>query len=842
MEISSRAVAERSRIVAVLGPTNTGKTYLAMERMLGHESGIIGFPLRLLARENYERAVAVKGRRHVALITGEEKIVPAEARYFLCTVEAMPMSRRVAFMGIDEIQMCADPDRGHIFTDRLLHARGSRETMVMGAETIRLLLRRLVPEAEFITRLRFSALRYGGQRKITRLPAKSAVVTFSVADVYAIAELIRRQRGGAAVVLGALSPRTRNAQVEMYQAGEVAYLVATDAIGMGLNMNIDHVALAALRKFDGRVPRALSPAELAQIAGRAGRHMKDGTFGTTAEIDGLDAEVAEQIETSSFAPLRALFWRNSALSYASIGALRASLSRPSGRPELVRAREADDEVALAALSRDHDIAARARGVDAVRLLWDVCRVPDFGKIMSDGHARLLARIYRFLAGCDGHGDGCLPIDWVARQVDRINRTDGDIDTLMQRIANIRTWTYIAYQGWVADAGHWQERTRAIEDKLSDVLHQRLIQRFVDRRTAMLIHSMRERRGLTAAVNAKDEVHVEGHFVGTMNGFRFIADGDVSAGAGDARRAVTAAAEQALRAEMALRVRALENEDDAAFSLHKDGTLRWRGGVVARLTAGQEVLRPRLEPQAMTLVETALRERVSRRLAGWLEAHLRARLAPLFLAPQVLASGAARGLMFQLVESLGTIRRRSAATQLAALTGRDVATLRAIGVSLGCEAIYFRALLKPGPAALRALLWSIHAGASSSAALDFARASLPVDPQVPAGLYSAAGYLRLGACVVRADIAERLIGQANKAVRHGGRAPLPAMLTLLGCGADDLTCVLQTLGFRLTDGADGPTIGRGKPKERRYARSKAAIRRRDDESSPFAVLRRHVSGQ
>ncbi len=841
METSSRVVAERSRIIAVLGPTNTGKTYLAMERMLGHESGIIGFPLRLLARENYERAVAIKGRRHVALITGEEKIVPADARYFLCTVEAMPSSRRVAFVGIDEIQMCADPDRGHIFTERLLRARGSRETMVMGAETIRPLLRRLIPEAEFITRPRFSALSHSGPRKITRLPGKSAVVTFSVADVYAIAELIRRQRGGAAVVLGALSPRTRNAQVEMYQAGEVAYLVATDAIGMGLNMNIDHVALAALRKFDGRVPRALSAAELAQIAGRAGRYMKDGTFGTTAEIDSLDPELAEQIETSIFPPLRALFWRNASLSFASIGALRASLSRPSGRPDLVRAREADDEIALAALARDHDIAARARGADAVGMLWDVCRVPDFGKVMSDGHARLLGRIYRLLAGIDGHGDGCLPTDWVARQVDRVNGTDGDIDALMQRIANIRTWTYIAYQGWLADAGHWQERTRAIEDKLSDVLHQRLIHRFVDRRTAVLVSHMRERRTLSAAVNARDEVHVEGHFVGTMNGFQFIADGGANAAAGDARRVVTAAAEQALRAEMALRVRTLEGEADSAFSLGEDATVRWRDGTVARLVAGPTILRPRIEPQAASLVETALRERVIRRLVEWLEAHLRASLQPLFAAPEILASGAARGLLFQLRENLGMIARKPAAAQLASLSDRDKAALRAHGLVLGRQSIFFRAILRPAPATLRALLWAIHTGVAPPPRLDFTRASLPLDPQVPTGLYAAAGFLPVGPRAVRADILERLAGQANEAARGGAVQLPPAMPTLLGCGGNDLTGILRALGFSVENGGDGPMLSRSKPARRARSRPSTAEGRRE-EMSPFAILRGRVSGQ
>ena len=495
---------DRSRIVAVLGPTNTGKTHLAMERMLGHASGMIGFPLRLLARENYDRAVRVKGRRHVALITGEEKIVPAHARYFLCTVESMPVDRRVAFLGVDEIQMCADADRGHVFTDALLSARGEDETMFMGAETIRPLLRRLVPEAEFLSRPRFSTLTYSGQRKITRLPPRSAAVAFSAADVYAIAEVVRRQRGGTAVVLGALSPRTRNAQVAMYQAGDVDYLVATDAIGMGLNMDIDHVAFAATRKFDGQRVRELTPAELAQIAGRAGRHMNAGTFGTTADVGPLDQETVDAIENHRFPPLAALFWRNAHLRFTSLDALRRSLAVPPEMPGLVRAREADDEAALAALSADADIARLATGADAVRLLWEVCRIPDFGNLMSDAHTRLMGRIYRHLMGPAGR----LPTDWVADQVVRIERTDGDIETLVQRIANVRTWTYVSYRGdWLADAGHWQERTRAVEDRLSDALHERLTQRFVDRRSAILVSRLMESQTLTAAVDGDGEVSV-----------------------------------------------------------------------------------------------------------------------------------------------------------------------------------------------------------------------------------------------------------------------------------------------------------------------------------------------
>ncbi|MEK9725758.1 MAG: helicase-related protein, partial [Rhodospirillaceae bacterium] len=486
---------DRARIVAVLGPTNTGKTHFAMERMLAYESGIIGFPLRLLARENYERAVAIKGAGQVALITGEEKILPPGARYFMCTAESMPLSRPVAFLALDEVQMCADPDRGHIFTERLLRARGKHETLFLGAETMRPLIRALVPDAEFQTRPRMSTLRYTGAKKTSRLPARSALVAFTAPDVYAIAELVRRQRGGAALVMGALSPRTRNAQVAMYQDGEVDYLVATDAIGMGLNMDIDHVCFAQTRKFDGRLHRTLDPSELGQIAGRAGRHMNDGTFGTTTEIGGFDEDTVHAIQAHEFEPLRRVYWRNWRLDFRSPKALQRSLARPPDQPGLVRAREADDERALTALLADTETAERAKGTEAVHLLWEVCRIPDFRKVMSDAHARQLGVIYKHLTT----GERRIPTDWIARQVAHLDRLDGDIDTLTQRIAGVRTWTYVAHRAdWLADAAHWQDRTRAIEDRLSDALHERLTQRFVDRRTAVLVKRLQENADILAA--------------------------------------------------------------------------------------------------------------------------------------------------------------------------------------------------------------------------------------------------------------------------------------------------------------------------------------------------------
>ncbi len=822
----------RARIVAVLGPTNTGKTHLAMERLLGHDTGMIGFPLRLLARENYDRAVRIKGERQVALITGEEKIVPAHARYFICTVESMPVGRRVAFLAVDEIQMCADPDRGHVFTDRLLNARGGEETMFLGAETIRPLLRRLLPAAEFVTRPRFSTLRYTGQRKITRLVPRSAVVAFAAADVYAIAELVRRQRGGAAVVLGALSPRTRYAQVAMYQAGEVDYLVATDAIGMGLNMDVDHVAFAATRKFDGRAPRQLTPAELAQIAGRAGRHMNDGTFGTSIDVGGLHPEVIECIESHRFEALRSLFWRNAELRFTSLHGLLASLAVPPRQPGLIKARQADDEVVLANLAGDAEIARLAARPDAVRLLWEVCRIPDFGKVMSDAHTQLLGRIYRYLMA----GDGWLPTDWVAAQVQRIDRADGDIETLVQRIANIRTWTYVSFHGdWLADAGHWQERTRAVEDRLSDALHGRLTQRFVDRRTAVLVRRMKGGEALTAMVATDGGVTVEGHFVGRLDGFRFVAD----AGERDstAARAVTNAALKALRNQITARVARFEAEPDDAFTFGADGRVEWRGAPVARLAAGADILRPRVEPIASDLLDPDQRHRLRRRLADALERRIGQRLAPLLAAGATPLSGAARGVAFQLGESLGSMPRHAVAEQVAGLGREERRALRRLGVRIGRESVFIPALLKPAAVEMRALLWAVFRGLRDLPRLPPGRVSVPVGNGVPRGFFEAAGYRPLAGIAVRVDMLERLAARAWELSRGGPFSLTPDLLALAGCGAEQMIGILAGLGYGAEGGGHTVVFTR-KPRRRRQ---KPPPRRRPAESamadSPFAKLRR-----
>jgi ATP-dependent RNA helicase SUPV3L1/SUV3 len=820
-----RPAGDEPRVTAVLGPTNTGKTHLAIERMLGHRTGMIGFPLRLLARENYDRIVKLKGTRNVALITGEERIVPPAPRWFVCTVEAMPLDREVEFLAVDEIQVAADRERGHIFTDRLLHARGYAETMFLGSETAKPLIRKLVPRAEFVSRPRFSKLTYRGPLKITRLPRRTAVVAFSAADVYGIAELVRRQRGGAAVVFGALSPRTRNAQVAMYQAGEVDYLIATDAIGMGLNMDIDHVAFAELVKFDGRMPRRLSVAELAQIAGRAGRHMSDGTFGTTAEIGGLDPATVEAIEQHRFPNLTALFWRNADLDFRSPGQLLASLERRAPEPELIRMREADDHTTLAALMRDESIMELTRDRKSVRLLWDVCQIPDFRKTLGDAHPRLVAQIFRRLR----HASGTLPTDWVATQVARLEQVEGDIDALLMRLAHVRTWTYISHRpAWLEDAAHWQERTRAIEDRLSDALHERLTQRFVDRRAAALTRRLNDGAELMSAVTADGEVLVEGQFAGRLEGFRFVADPS----ARDSARALISAANRAVRQGIGDRVRRFCADDDGTLILDPQGTILWHGQPVARLAAGEHVLAPRVEPLSSELLDAPQREAVRRRLSDWLAAHLRARLRPLFRVADAELSGTARGIAFELTSALGTVPRAQVASLVDTLSAADRTALARAGVEIGSHAVYLPALKKE--ARLRLLLQGVKDGTPVAYEPD-GRISLPRAPELAPAPMAACGYLPAGPLYVRADRLERFAAAARRLARQGPFQALPELATLIGAPKRDLAGVLGALGYVPT--------GEGEPHFALKASGRRSKRRRRDRAasphSPFAELRRLV---
>lgn len=817
-------------VTAVLGPTNTGKTHLAIDRMLGHETGMIGLPLRLLAREVYDKIAARAGADKVALLTGEEKIKPERARYWVSTVEAMPRDVDVDFLAIDEIQLAADPERGHVFTDRLLHARGGAETLLLGAQTMRDAISDLIPGANFISRTRFSQLAYAGEKKITRLPGRTAVVAFSANEVYAIAELIRRQRGGTAVVLGALSPRTRNAQVALYQSGDVDFLVATDAIGMGLNLDVDHVAFSSVRKFDGQNFRNLTPGEIGQIAGRAGRHMNDGTFGVTGNCDPFDSDLVERLETHTFDPVRVLQWRSRNLDFASLDRLRDSLREIPNSHRLARARMADDVIALETLANDREIARLASGSTAISRLWEVCQVPDYRKISSQNHAELVGTLFGHLMGPDGY----VPEDWFAKQVAFADRTDGDIDTLANRIAHIRTWTFVSNRAdWLRDPQHWQGRTREIEDALSDALHTCLTQRFVDSRTSALMKGMRDKEELTAEIGEDGAIRVETHYVGRLSGFQFSPETQSDTLQG---RATRSAAAHVLSRELAMRARRVAAAKSDAFRLSRHARVLWRDEEIAKFEAADDPLKPHVVIIADEHLSQPDREKVQARVEAWRDEIIGERLKPLVdIAKAEDVTGLARGIAFRLTEGFGTLKRELVADMMKHLDQKARAELRRFGVRFGAFNIYFPALLKPAPAELSATLWALKHGAAQGLALDnlpeMPRAGLTstaARPEVPEALYRAHGFHVCGPRSIRIDILERLAdlirpllawraspdnasAPPKGSTGDGGFTVTPEMMSILGCSPEELSNVLRALGFRLErktapKPADAPKAG------------------------------------
>ncbi len=778
-----------ARVTAVLGPTNTGKTHYAIERMLAHRTGVIGLPLRLLAREVYDRCVAQRGPSVVALVTGEERIVPDRTQYWVCTVEAMPLEIGADFVAVDEIQLCADPERGHVFTQRLLKARGLHETLFLGSDTMRGAIAALVPGAQFMKRDRFSTLAYAGSKKISRMPARSAIVGFSVENVYAIAELIRRQKGGCAVVMGALSPRTRNAQVELYQNGDVDYLVATDAIGMGLNLDIHHVAFSATAKFDGRRMRGLFPHELAQIAGRAGRHNDHGTFGVTGEARALDDDVIDAIENHRFMPVKKLHWRNEVMEYGTAERLIRSLEAPTTNEWLTRARDSDDLTALKTLSDMPEVRARLRGPQDVRLLWDVCRVPDFRASSGPEHAALLARIFDFLK--DGH----VPSDFLQTAVTRIDNATGDIDTLSKRLAYIRTWTYVAQRkGWVQDESHWRDETRAVEDRLSDALHAALTQRFVDRRTSVLLRRLKQKETLVAEVNDKGEVTVSGEFVGRLEGFRFRQD---ASGSPDEARTLRQAAEQALRPEFHLRADRFYNAPDTELDFTEQGGLMWGTTAVGKLVKGAEIMRPVIEAFVDDEAGPDVGDKVRRRLQHFIDRKVAALFDPLLaMGRDETLTGLARGFAFRLAEGLGVLPRDVIAADVKELDQDARGALRKHGVRFGQYTIFLPLLLKPAPTRLRLVLWSLFNDlAEFPESPPPGLVTIPNIDAVPRQHYTLAGYHPAGTRAIRIDMLERLADILRTKDSRAGFEAVPEMLSITGLSLEQFADLMAGLGYR-----------------------------------------------
>jgi ATP-dependent RNA helicase SUPV3L1/SUV3 len=789
--MSHRPIGQASsRLVAVLGPTNTGKTHLAVERMLGHASGMIGLPLRLLAREIYDRIVAARGPRAVALITGEEKIVPPRAHYFVCTVEAMPLGREVEFLAVDEIQLAGDPERGHLFTHRLLHARGTFETMFLGAATMAPLIRRLLPGAEIVTRERFSNLAYSGPRKLTRLPRRTAVVAFSADDVYAVAELIRRQRGGAAVVMGSLSPRTRNAQVALYQSGEVDFLVATDAIGMGLNMDVDHVAFAGLSKFDGRRQRPLYPQEVGQIAGRAGRFRTDGTFGVTGACEAMEPDLVAAVEGHAFEPVAAAQWRNAALDFASLPALLASLSAPVPREGLKAAEEALDQRALRNLAADEQVAARCADRSALHRLWDACQTPDFRKTTPDDHVRLVRVLFEHLS----LGNRRIPDDWMHEQYRQLDRLHGEIDALSTRLAGVRTLAYVANRpDWLADAAHWREVTRGLEERLSDTLHEKLMARFIDRRTSALMRGLGRPEDLLAGVADDGTVTVEGHYVGRLRGLRY--DSVKGAGALEAK-ALRAAAQRALGPELARRLGQLAAEGDEAFALEPTGDVLWRGEAAGAL-AGDQPFNPvvRLHGE---MGPAPARARAARRLEAFVAAEASRRLWALKGLSDKVASGAlkglARGLAYRLIEAGGVLDRRAVETEVRQLSRAERRDLRELGVRFGEFSLFLPSQAEPAARGL-ALAFALRT-ASDWRPGGEGLIVLPV-PAPPARALGLRGLLAVAGLAAPAASLERLGELLRAGADDAGVRLSEAGRVELGWSEGEADRILRGLGFTPT---------------------------------------------
>jgi len=792
-------------LTAILGPTNTGKTHYAVERMLGRQSGVIGLPLRLLAREVYDRIVAQKGAAQCALITGEEKIQPPHARYYVCTVEAMPTQKRFAFLAVDEVQLIANHERGHIFTDRVLHARGTEETLLLGAETARDILKSLLPKIRFEHRERFSELSFTGATKLTRLPKRSVVVAFSTAEVYAIAELIRRYRGGAAVVMGGLSPRTRNAQAEIFQNGDVDFLVATDAVGMGLNLDTDHVAFASLSKYDGRRRRYLTPMEAGQIAGRAGRFRNNGTFGTTGDCLAMDEELVARIENHDFEPLHSAEWRNTDLDFSSLGALSESLHVPKPHRRLRRIRGAVDESAFERMIAIPEVVNGVKVPAQVKQLWDVCQIPDFRNLTIDAHVRLLQDIYRLLYS----NGGKIPHSFMEKHILRLDEILGDVNMLSSRLANIRTWTYCANKtSWMSLENNWVNRAREVEDRLSDALHEALIARFVDRRTSKLLKGMGTETYMNAKIQDNGDVVVDDQIIGHLEGLKFTPS---ESGSELEAKALHAAAEQAVAPEIDRRLTSLCGGVHSIFTLSDRGEILWGGKIVGKVGSGGTPMNPDAELVGGELGNDTLKNLAISRMRDHLRAEAANYFKPLLELQEIQAREStlpeARGFAYTLYENFGTVERKDHWKTLRGIDQRARRQLREANVQFGQYNIYIRDLMKPKAARLLSILTAYGAGGDRKPFIPFAGVTSIANEgafarvNFPKQALSMAGYSAIGPRIARFDILNRLgnqirqAQQQNEALGRGKKFQImQEMLAIMGCSYDDMQGVLKALGY------------------------------------------------
>ena len=786
----------KNKITAVLGPTNTGKTHLAIETMLSFDSGMIGFPLRLLAREVYDKVVKKTSLDKVALITGEEKIIPSNAKYFLCTVESMPIDKQIDFVGVDEIQMCSDHERGHIFTDRLLNIRGNKLTMFMGSNTIRNIISNLSDDVEFINRNRLSKLTYSGHKKISRIDRKTAIIAFSAEEVYAIAELIRRQKGGAAIVMGSLSPKTRNAQVELYQSGDVDFLVATDAIGMGINMDINNVYFSNLKKFDGRKLRKLNLSEIGQIAGRAGRYLNDGNFGITGECKEINAEEVNLIESHKFEEIQSLFWRNSDLNFDSPGALLRSLEKKPKNSWLRKIYECEDEKALKFFLREKNLENIKFEKEKLSLLWECCQIPDFVKKTYGNHYQVIESVFKYLNSVKSR----IPEDFMRLQLMKLDKLDGNVDSLSNRIANVRTWSYVSNKNnWVQNQNYWIEKTKLLEDKLSDRLHEELTKTFIDKRASVLARGLKQDMEFETKILENNEVMIDNQFIGKINGLKL--ELDLKKGALETDiKSLKKAARQSVGPELLKRIENII--ETGLIELKDDFKIYWQKSPIAKLSSGRDYLTPNFELIVDDILEHNQTQKLINYLEKWLKNKIDTTLKSLIdLKDLKEKNSSIKALAYQLYENNGVLERNKVSDYLKDLGQNERKILRDLGVKFGRYHVFLFKLIKPEAVSLRTLLWkNYYQKYFNLQPPTFGLNFLDNNKIKNRNFMLLCGFEKFDTIYVRIDILERLFVQIinSNPEKQKEIKLVPEMLNLLGCNKDNFKKLLKNMNYKIIE--------------------------------------------
>ena len=819
----------KNKITAVLGPTNTGKTHLAIETMLSFDSGMIGFPLRLLAREVYDKVIKKTSLDKVALITGEEKIIPSNAKYFLCTVESMPIDKELDFVGIDEIQMCSDHERGHIFTDRLLNMRGTKLTMFMGSSTIKSIIKMLDDDLEFINRKRLSKLTYGGHKKISRINRKTAIIAFSAEEVYAIAELLRRQKGGAAIVMGSLSPKTRNAQVDLYQSGDVDFLVATDAIGMGINMDLDHVYFSNLKKFDGKKLRKLNLSEIGQIAGRAGRYLNDGNFGITGQCKEISAEEVELLENHKFEEIQSLFWRNSNLNFDNPLALIKSLDEKPNKSWLRKIHECEDEKALKFFLRDKNLENIKFDKEKLNLLWDCCQIPDFVKKTYGNHYEVISNVFNFL----NSEKAKITNDFMRLQLIKLDKLHGNVDSLSNRIANVRTWSYVSNKNnWVENKEYWIEKTKLLEDKLSDKLHEELTKTFIDKRASVLARGLKQEMDFDTKISENNDVMIDGQFIGKINGLKL--ELDLKKGALETDiKSLKKAARQTIGPELERRIQKIIT--NGSIDLRENFKIYWNNFTIGRLISGKDYLNPNIELMVDDILEQNQKQKLMNHLNKWLKNKINTTLKSLVELKDLKEKNSSiKALAYQLYENNGVLKRDQVSEYLKKLGQDERKVLRDLGVKFGRYHVFLHQLIKPEAVSLRTLLWKNHNQKYFKLKPPTFGLNFLEDKDLRnKNFMLLCGFEKFDNLFVRIDILERLFVQIinSNPEKEKEIKMVPEMLNLLGCSRDNLKKLLNNMEYKIIEKND-EVFFEYNPKRN----INKSLKNKISKESPFGVLK------